>query len=301
MEMHQIRYFLATCETGNFTRAAEAINVSQPALTKAIKALELELGGTLFDRQARPVQLTELGKILRRRFAQVVDLTSEIQTVSRQFLGLEGSVFALGMVNSLGDDNVLRLTARLQRALPGVELAMHHLSQEDLLSGLRDGMLELAILADSVRIDARYDFTPIYCEPYVAAVPDGHPLAKQSSIALRDLDRQDYVVRSHCERNAEFQSILDKAGIEPKIQLTSDQDAFVRRMVGAGLGMTVLPRTVAGATLQTRPLIEPDFSRTIGLASHASRHLSDIAGELKTIILNDDWGQRVSQAWREEP
>ena len=89
VEMQQIRYFLAVCETLNFTRAAEACNVSQPSLTRAIKALEEELGGPLFRRERNNTHLTGLGDMMRPHLSQVLVETEAAKDRARSFGRLE--------------------------------------------------------------------------------------------------------------------------------------------------------------------------------------------------------------------
>ena len=95
--MHQIRYFLAVCETLNFTRAAEACNVSQPSLTRAIKGLEDELGGPLFRRERNNTHLTGLGEMMRPHLSQVLIETDAAKERAKSFAKLDDVELKLGM------------------------------------------------------------------------------------------------------------------------------------------------------------------------------------------------------------
>ena len=85
MDIHHIRYFLAVCETRNFTRAAEKCNVTQPALSRAIQQLEDEVGGLLFRRERNLTHITDLGALLRPRFQQILDELSGVRQEASQF------------------------------------------------------------------------------------------------------------------------------------------------------------------------------------------------------------------------
>jgi len=136
MELYQIRYFLAACETLNFTRAAEVKNVSQPALTKAIHMLEDELGGSLFDTQSRPIQLTAFGELLRERFETVDDMLVDIKSTSTKFHSMENSTFTIGVLNTIGDSDFVDLILNLQAKLLGVSLTVTHACQDYLIHEL---------------------------------------------------------------------------------------------------------------------------------------------------------------------
>jgi LysR family hydrogen peroxide-inducible transcriptional activator len=102
MEMHEVRYFLAACDTMNFHRAASSCNVTQPALTRAIKKLEIELGGALFRRDHSGAQLTDFGRLMRPHLEEVLGRTKNAQQVARSFLRLEAAPLTLGVMCTIG-------------------------------------------------------------------------------------------------------------------------------------------------------------------------------------------------------
>jgi Bacterial regulatory helix-turn-helix protein, lysR family len=107
MEMHQIRYFLAVCETLNFTRAAEQCHVTQPALTRAIQKLEGELGGLLFRRERHLTHLTDLGRLVRPQLEQVWQETETAKTTVKSFLKLEDVTLNVGLMCPIGPQQFL--------------------------------------------------------------------------------------------------------------------------------------------------------------------------------------------------
>src|SRR4029453_10951985 len=102
MEMHQIRYFLAVCNTLNSTRAAEQCHVTQPALTRAIQKLEEELGGLLFRRERHLTHLTDLGLLMKPHFGQVLSETDAARSTASSFLKLERATLKLGVMCTIG-------------------------------------------------------------------------------------------------------------------------------------------------------------------------------------------------------
>src|SRR5215213_3386288 len=125
MEMHQARYFVALCETLNFTRAAEKCNVTQPSLTRAIKLLEDELGGPLFNRERNQTHLTELGRMMEPHLREVTEQARSARARAASFFALRTARLKLGVARgvTLGalDDTIRRFVT----AHPDTEIAMH--------------------------------------------------------------------------------------------------------------------------------------------------------------------------------
>lgn len=286
MELHQIRYFLATCETLNFTKAAEASNITQPALTKALKLLEDELGGPLFDRQARPMRLTELGVHLRGKFRKLNDISVEISAQAKLFTSLDAAVYTLGVINTMGEQRFLPLFEHLQRAAPGISLTLKMIPQADLISALREGSLELAIIADFTSKANDFQLSPLLEEDYVVALPPEHPLTSYDAIPLKSLHGVDYVRRAHCELNTHIDNLLDQRGITVNERMATDQDAIARQMIEAGLGISILPRSVSYSVSAIRPLKDYELQRSLNLCHLENRMLSPSATKVKEIILN---------------
>ena len=118
--MHQVRYFLALCETLNFTRAAEKCNVSQPSLTRAVKGLEDELGGPLFHRERNNTHLTELGRSVHPFLMQVAQQLEQAKARARDYIKLEDAPLRLGVMHSIGPAKLIALMEQYRAGNPGV-------------------------------------------------------------------------------------------------------------------------------------------------------------------------------------
>ncbi len=277
MELHQIRYFLAACETLNFTRAAEMRHVSQPALTKAIHMLEDELGGALFDTQSRPIRLTAFGALLRGQFAQIHDILLDIKTTAKRFHMLEDSTFAIGILNTIGQNRFVEIVRRLQEHLLGVSITITHIGQNQLIEALNSGKLELAIVPWCPGFASQIEGAELYEEPYMLAVPDKHRFAQAPSVALADLDKEGFVQRSHCEQITEIRDILTAKKISMELHLDTDQDGFAKLMIGAGLGVGIMPQSLITPPLVGVPIDDLGVSRAFHIAHKKGRSLSPIA------------------------
>ena len=147
MEIHQIRYFLSVAEFLNFTRAAESCHVAQPALSRAVKALEEELGGLLFHRDNRNIQLTELGRMVHPHLAEFYANSKSIKQIALDFSKLDKTPLRLGVMSTIAPDQFIDLIGDLRAIHPGIELHLCDSSAPDLRRRLLGGDLELAIYA----------------------------------------------------------------------------------------------------------------------------------------------------------
>ena len=138
MEMHEIRYFLAVCETLNFTRAAERVNVTQPALTRAVQKIEEELGGLLFRRERSRTHLTDLGNLLRPQLEEVLKRSEAVKTAARGFLKLDNAPLKRGVMCTIGPLRFMSFLAQLRADHPGIELTLVEGMPNDLAKLIAD-------------------------------------------------------------------------------------------------------------------------------------------------------------------
>ena len=136
MEMYQVRYALEAARLLNFTKAAVACNVSQPALTKAIKVLEAEMGTPLFYREGKRMLLSDFGRSLLPHLHQILQEAAATRTLADNFRLLHKVPIRIGVMSTVGPVRLARFLARFQRSYPGVEVAVSEASGADLISRL---------------------------------------------------------------------------------------------------------------------------------------------------------------------
>ena len=146
MEMHHIRYFLAVGETLNLTKAAERCNVTQPALTRAIKALENELGGELLRRERALSHLTELGQRVLPMLRHCYETALAAKMVAASIRKKETAPLTIAISHTVSLDRFERLLRELARALPGLQLTLRRGSGREVAEALRLGTAELVDL-----------------------------------------------------------------------------------------------------------------------------------------------------------
>ncbi|HZZ36514.1 MAG TPA: LysR family transcriptional regulator, partial [Caulobacteraceae bacterium] len=193
MEMQHVRYFLALSRTLNFTRAAEASNVSQPALTRAIQQLEHELGGPLFHRERARTHLSELGRIMLPYFEAIQAQSEAARSHARSLKKLEAATLHIGAMCTIGPAVLSDLIIKFRIDHPNVDLVVTDKGATELLEMLAAGDMHLALFGLPDGPDNRFHALPLFQERFVIAVPPTHRLAAQNIVQSADLHGEAYV------------------------------------------------------------------------------------------------------------
>lgn len=275
MELFQIRYVLAAADTLNFTRAAERCNVSQPALTKAVKGLEEELGAAIFTREGKRVRLSEFGRSILPTLRQMQHQAERTKAIAQEHRLLDKVPVRLGVLGTIGSVRIARYLADFQSSFEGVEVEVTEAPVPALLNRLDEGRLDLAIVNPSEGVPKSFHVHPLYSEKYVAVLPPGDPLADRNTVRLQDLSGRAYVDRLSCEMREMFGAACKDHGVELYARFRSEREDWVQAMVLARIGIAVMPEySVTVPDLLQRPITNPAISRTIALLSVPGRRFS---------------------------
>jgi len=278
MELHQIRYFLAVFETRNFTRAAERCNVSQPALTKAIKKLEAELDGPLFHRDRSGAKLTTLGEMVLPKCRRLFEDSSSISRIAGNHAHLRKVPLRIGVLQTIGPTRLAAYFQVFHNEAPEVELEVRILTHEQLVNGLEDATIEVAITnVDVVEKDWAV-VKKMYQEAYVVALPTEHVLAEKEEVALIELDGQPYIDRLACELRESVAKVCEEKGFELYASYRTENESWIECLVAAGVGVALMPEhSLMSADTVRRPLVDPEVSRTISMVRCVDHPLSPAA------------------------
>ncbi len=299
MELHQIRYFLALCEELNFTRAAERCMVAQSSLTRAIKALETELGGALFHRERANTHLTKLGEQVKPFLEQAY---GQVQGASRQaqdFARAQTSALRIGAMRTMAPGLLVDLVGAMRANHADLALQVTDAPALALQERLLAGELDAAIYAlPDLATDTRLDHLPLYREPFVVALKATHRLARRGAIRLRDLAGEPYLWRLHCEHEQHLDEAFAEAGISASPAFQSDRDEWVLAMAAAGLGYALMPaHSAVYPGVVALALIEPGLARHIALVTVRDRpHTPDL-----TALTHEIMRLRITGAATEAP
>lgn len=276
MELHQLRYFCAVAETGSFSRAAEQSHVSQPSLSQQILKLEDELGARLFDRLGRSVRLTELGKtFLPRARAVLRELEAARGDVveGKEFIG--GPV-TVGVIPTVAPYFLPPLLTAFSRKFPQVRLTVVEEITPVLLDRLRAGTIDVAILALPLR-GHEFEAVPLLTERLFAALPKKHKFNSRAALSLKDLRAEPFLLLrdGHCFRDTAV-AACDRARLHPQIVFESGQFSSLLSMVGAGMGVSIVPEMAIEKKFDCRyvRIADEQAVRTIGAVVLRGRSLT---------------------------
>ena len=290
MEMHQIRYFLAVCETLNFTRAAESCNVTQPALTRAVQKLEEEMGGLLLRRERSRTHLTEFGQAMRPHLEEVLRNTEAAGTTAKSFLTLDEGALRLGVMCTVGPLRCVGLMTRFNREHPGIAVNLREGVPEHLAALLADGELDIAIMTVPESFRERLQVKLLYRERFVVAFPPGHRFHGQEAVRTEDCDGESYLMRLNCEYATCWDNFVKEHGIELKEVYRSEREDWIQTMVMAGLGICFMPEfSPLFPGLSTRPLVEPEVHREVALVTMPGRRFSAAVAAFVRTVTQHRW------------
>lgn len=188
MEMHQVRYFLALAGTRNFTKAAEQCNVTQPALTRAIKMLEEELGGPLLHRDHRNTHLTDLGQVMLPQLERMWSNVEAAKTTAASLLSLKDAPLKLGLMCTIGPLRFAGFLSRFRSQQPGIQLSLIERKPSDLAAALQRGELDVAVMAPAADVDARFRIEPLYRERFAVGFAPGHRFQQMDAVRMADMN-----------------------------------------------------------------------------------------------------------------
>lgn len=296
MEMQQVRYFLAVARTLNFTRAAEECHVTQPALTRAIKQLEEELGGELIRREGRNSHLTDLGNRMQPLLQQCYESALTAKSLAERVKRGELSCLSLAVSKSLDIDLLLGPLAEMQRSFPGLQLRLRRGTGEQICELLKNGDVELAIggpLGDSWD---RIDTWPMFTESFDLVVGADHELARRNQ---PDLDVElvkesrflHYADADPAEMRAEELAVQGiQFGSTHEVNCVHDLEA----LVVAKFGLAIMPAsTMKSAKVRHLACSALDLKRTVAIYSVAGRERTKEAGALLNLLRSTDWSERL--------
>jgi DNA-binding transcriptional LysR family regulator len=293
MEMHQIRYFLAVCDTLNFTRAAERCNVTQPALTRAIQKLEEELGGLLFRRERKLTHMTDLGNLVRPQLEGILKQSEQARTTAQSFLQLRDAPLRLGVMCTIGPVRFVSFLSRFGADHPGIEVSLTESIPDELINMLMEGALDVAITTAPEEPNPRLDFRTLYEERFVVAFPPGHRYEAMTEIPLMEVAGEAYLSRANCEYYERLETVLEQQSVKVDDVFRSEREDWIQIMVMAGMGICFMPEYSAVLPgLMTRPIIDPPVNRTIHLATVAGRRFSPAVATFIKAIDRYKWPDR---------
>ena len=261
MEFRQLRYFVTVARELHFGRAAERLDITQPALSKQIRVLEAELEVELFTRTKRMVKLTKAGEVFLSQAQQLLQQASEAVQLAKRTASGEVGRLTIGFTTTATYTVLPELIGGFRSRYSQVELEMLELSTEAQVAAINSGEIDLGFLHPP--IDSRgLELYPLLAEELVALLPKQHCLISQKSLSLEDLAREHFILHPRSEGPFLYDGFLKlcrQAGFEPQIvkEVNSHQSRIC--LVAAGIGITFIPtglQTSVAQDLVCKPILD---------------------------------------------
>lgn len=287
MEMHQLRYAVAIADTGNFTRAAERCNVTQPTLSQQILNLEAEIGHKLFHRLGRKAVLTEAGAVFldraRRILFEVENATKELS----DHPSLDRRI-TVGALPTVAPYLLVPLIARCRKEHPNLTIHVREDFRSDLVRAVVEGDLDLAIVSLPVK-DPRISIEPLITEPLLLIVGKDHRFANRPEISLQDIAEETFVTMGDSSTLAgQIRSFFGDHNIVPKVGFRCAQVSTLKAFVAMGAGISILPLVDRmpedGDSLVYLRLAGSAPMRELGVIRHLQRYQSRGAEQFLSIL-----------------
>jgi DNA-binding transcriptional LysR family regulator len=248
MEFRHVRSFLSVAETLHFGRSARLLNLSQPALSLQIKALEYELGVQLLSRNRQGTELTEAGQAFREDAAVALEKLEFAKRKAQWASSGKLGHIRIGFISTAGFEIVPNLMRRFRKSYPDVEFSIRNILTGVQLGMIEDGLLDVGFLRLPIESHKEIEVTTVHREPFVAILPSWHSLSAKKEIRLRELKGDPFVLYAR-EYAPGFHDlligILSKAGVVPKVVQAAGEMPTLISLVDAGVGVSIVPASVA--------------------------------------------------------
>jgi len=290
MELQQLLYFRKVAELQHFTRAAEELSVSQPALSRAVARLEEELGLQLFEREGRSVRLNRYGQVFLGRVERILQEVEASRHEMADLAGTEHGTVALAFLHTLGVRLVPDLLRHFRQDHPQIGFQLWQNASEVILGQLEAGEIDLCLSSPFFRSGIpNLGWADLFTEELYLIVPPDHALAGKGSAELREVADSDFIsLKPSTGLRQLSDDLCLQAGFTPRILFEGEEVATIRGLVNAGLGVALIPAPAEPEQLGAEWLhvSSPVCRRTIGLAWMKGRYLSGAAQLFRDFVLS---------------
>ncbi|BEL03720.1 LysR family transcriptional regulator [Actinoplanes sichuanensis] len=284
MQLEDLRALLALGDHQHVTGAAAALGTTQPSLSRLLARVEAELGVRLFERDARGVHPNPLGDLT---LAAARDVVGRYDRLRRDLAGLldsESGTVRLAFLDSMATSLVPRILHDVRERAPRLRIELRQEPGHVILPDLESGAAELALISPQPR--GPYGWLALQTQKLALIVPPGHRLVSRRRARLSDAVGEDFIT---VPPGFGFRALVDglfaAAGVTPRIALEIGDLATIEGLVGAGLGIALVPEGFAGATGSTGlALTAPGAERVVGLTWRTDRPPSPAATRFRSIV-----------------
>jgi DNA-binding transcriptional LysR family regulator len=288
MEWNQLQYFQTVAQIQHFTRAAEILSISQPALSRSIARLEEELGVPLFERQGRMVSLNRYGEIFLKRVNRAIQEINDGQQEIQNLIHPSHGSVSIGFIHTLGTNLIPDLLGLFRKNYPNINFQLFQNGASMILDQLEAAEIDFCFCSPTqTREGVRW--VKLFTEDLFVIVPNDHRLAKRSSIKLNEVAEDPFIlVKKGYGLREITEQICNEAGFTPNVTFEGEEMGTIAGLVGAKLGVALIPH-IKGLDMTKISLLrvsQPICQRVIGIAWIEGRYLSPAAKRFKQFVLD---------------
>lgn len=287
MEWQQLEYFRVVAKMEHFTKAAEILSISQPALTRSITKMEQELGIALFDRVGRTVKLNKYGKLFLKRVEKgLMEISTGIEEIHQLQNPFTGTV-SFSFLLTLGVHIVPQIISHFNEEYPDVELEIHQSSSMISIQQLLDGEIDFCLIGP-IEPDPNIVWNLLFQEELFAYIPANHHLAEKTSITLDELANDHFIgFKKGIGMREMTESFCQQVGFTPKIKFEGEDVSTLAGLVSSGLGVTIIPEFsgISSDKIKKLAISNPYCQRQIGIAWLKGKAYSPTAQLFRNYII----------------
>jgi LysR family hydrogen peroxide-inducible transcriptional activator len=291
MTITQLNYVLAVAEHKNFTKAAEHSFVTQPTLSMQIQKLEDELGIKIFNRNKKPIELTQVGIKIVSQAKNIVNESDRISDIIDQEKGFIGGEYRIGIIPTIMPTLLPLFIKTFIQKYPKVNLKIKELTTKEIIKQLNEGQLDAALAATPLEVENIIE-RPLYYEPFVGYIPENHRFRELKNIDVSDLSLNDLLLLEdgHCFRDGIINLCsASKTNSFKRFKLESGSFETLTKLANEGLGMTLLPylhseKLDASDKNNLKQFSDPKPAREVSLLHHKNELKIQITNALKSTI-----------------
>ncbi|WP_458120958.1 cidABC operon transcriptional activator CidR [Paenibacillus sp. Z6-24] len=283
MDIRHLQYFIEVARLGSFTRAAEALFITQPTISKTIRSLEEELGAPLFNRVGRSVELTDAGKVIEQQAQNIVKSFQSLSSQLDDLRNLKSGHLRIGLPPMIGSRFFPQIIGRFHQMYPNVTIQLFEDGGKKVESDVVNGSLDIGVtvLPVTENILEYFSFTE---EKLNLIVPNNHRLAGATEVQMSELAEDFFIIfREDFTLHGRIIEACIRVGFQPRIIYESSQWDLISEMVGAGLGVALLPETICNQinprNIHIISNVQPVIPWHLGVIWHRERYLSFAARE----------------------
>lgn len=277
--VRQIRYFVATAESGQVSRAAELCNITQSSITLAINSLEKTVGYKLFVRQSRGMQLTAQGEKFLQHCRAVLRALEDAAQPDPEHVSEVSGCIRLAVTGTIAAYVFPPVWRKMKREFPAIRLMVAEVEYREMEEGLKDGTFDMAMmLISNIKRSDQFDYEELLKSPRRLWVSSRNRLADKEVISLKDLEGEDYIVPTMDEHETMIRAYWEEQDFRPNILFKSHTLEALRSMVANDLGIAILSDMVyrslslEGRRIIKRDIVEQPPSSDVGIAWLKSMH-----------------------------